>query len=424
MSPNYTYHYDGKSIDGYISTTRPRPSVELLLTNNMKAVAGFFFILWTFVSIVKTTLANYSAADNIKEDHDCVGGYCLPKNYSKLTMPGNDFPLQIQMVLDIQQILEVDDLSFTVTLCMIIGMIWKEPRLLRPDDVNNDHQASFKPLHLDFLDLLWTPDIYIRDMKSLQTNSILSKFAGLLPFNESSLYYSEEAIITLWCPMRFDTYPFDSHYCTMKIGSYLHSDNFMLFSTPVLEYDDTNKSVILDFTAEIYPLEEADTWIRGRKNVVNYSMAGFKMRLHRNSLKYVINYYLPSAMFVVVSWVSFLIPPEVIPGRMAMLVTLFLVLVNLFSSVITNSPKAESLTAISSWMLVCLLFVFGALSGYAAILIMLYRTSRGTISGADKMVVGQPYKDGARMKKIDTYLLIFFPLLFLIYNIIYWVTLM
>ena len=38
-------------------------------------------------------------------------------------------------------------------------------------------------------------------------------------------------------------------------------------------------------------------------------------------------------MFVVTSWVSFLIKPEVVPGRMALLVTLFLVLINIFNSV-------------------------------------------------------------------------------------------
>ena len=43
--------------------------------------------------------------------------------------------------------------------------------------------------------------------------------------------------------------------------------------------------------------------------------------------------YLPSLMFVVVSWVSFTIKPEVVPGRMALLVTLFIVLINIFNSV-------------------------------------------------------------------------------------------
>ena len=46
-------------------------------------------------------------------------------------------------------------------------------------------------------------------------------------------------------------------------------------------------------------------------------------------------------LFVVVSWISFVVPPDVIPGRMALLITLFLVLVNIFNTVTTNTPKAE-----------------------------------------------------------------------------------
>ena len=47
----------------------------------------------------------------------------------------------------------------------------------------------------------------------------------------------------------------------------------------------------------------------------------------------------PPGLFVIVSWISFLIPMDVIPGRMALLVTLFLVLVNIFNTVTTNTPK-------------------------------------------------------------------------------------
>ena len=51
------------------------------------------------------------------------------------------------------------------------------------------------------------------------------------------------------------------------------------------------------------------------------------MILTRRMSHYMITYYLPSSLFVVVSWTSFLIPSEDIQGRMALLVTLFLVLV-------------------------------------------------------------------------------------------------
>ena len=92
------------------------------------------------------------------------------------------------------------------------------------------------------------------------------------------------------------------------------------------------------------------------------------MILSRHVLKYLYIYYLPSGLFVVVSWVGFLIPPEVVPGRMAMLITLFLVLINIFNIVTSNSPNVEGMTAIAAWMLVCIFFVFGALVGYAYLL--------------------------------------------------------
>ena len=47
----------------------------------------------------------------------------------------------------------------------------------------------------------------------------------------------------------------------------------------------------------------------------NYSVAGFKLLLERKVSQYVITYYLPSGLFVVVSWASFLIPSDDIQVR-------------------------------------------------------------------------------------------------------------
>ena len=74
---------------------------------------------------------------------------------------------------------------------------------------------------------------------------------------------------------------------------------------------------------------------------------------------------------------------------MALLVTLFLVLVNIFNNVTTNTPKAEGLTAIEAWMLACILFVFAALAEYAAILFHKMNLVIG-----HKKQTNQPYEVG------------------------------
>ena len=39
---------------------------------------------------------------------------------------------------------------------------------------------------------------------------------------------------------------------------------------------------------------------------------------------------------------SFLVNPEIIPGRMTLLVTIFLVLINIHNTIQTNSPKVDT----------------------------------------------------------------------------------
>ena len=147
------------------------------------------------------------------------------------------------------------------------------------------------------------------------------------------------------------------------------------------------------------------------------------MKLKRNMMKYLYIYYLPSGLFVVVSWVGFLIPPEVVPGRMAMLITLFLVLINIFNIVTSNSPNVEGMTAIAAWMLVCIFFVFGALVGYAYLLwkkkkSCLKRKRTRKLSEDDskfRQILKEDYRS-----KVDDVFFVVFPIMFLVFNLIYW----
>ena len=47
----------------------------------------------------------------------------------------------------------------------------------------------------------------------------------------------------------------------------------------------------------------------------NYSVYGLEIHLSRCVSPYLLNVYLPTAIFVVMSWVSFLIPTDVVPAR-------------------------------------------------------------------------------------------------------------
>lgn len=70
-----------------------------------------------------------------------------------------------------------------------------------------------------------------------------------------------------------------------------------------------------------------------------YSVAGFQFRLKRHFKPIFSNSYLPTMMLLLVSFIGFFIPAQMVPGRMALLVTIFLMLVNITTSLKASGPK-------------------------------------------------------------------------------------
>ena len=166
--------------------------------------------------------------------------------------------------------------------------------------------------------------------------------------------------------MKFNSFPMDIQICKFQVGSFNYDNAKLVFDNEMLPDAKSAVKSILDYDIEIHDLLPEETHYVALN--MNYSVAGFEMVLTRKMSFYVITYYLPSGLFVVVSWISFLVNPEVIPGRMTLLVIIFLVLINMFNTIQSNSPTAEGITAIESWVIACIIFVFGALCEYACIL--------------------------------------------------------
>ena len=135
---------------------------------------------------------------------------------------------------------------------------------------------------------------------------------------------------------------FNIFYFSFQVGSFNYHMDQLVFANEMVPQANTSIKSILDYEITIKDLKPEEThYIALGKN---FSVAGFEMVLQRKMSFYIVTYYLPSGLFVVVSWISFLVNPEVIPGRMTLLVTIFLVLINIFNTIQTNSPKAEGLT--------------------------------------------------------------------------------
>ena len=190
--------------------------------------------------------------------------------------------------------------------------------------------------------------------------------SGVRIIKNQTIHYELRVVITISCQMTFDSYPLDSHVCPFQIGSYYGTMKTVTCSS-YFEFDEERQRSLQHFI-NILPLAsefETVTLPSG-----NYAACGFQVQLDRMRMQNIIQVYLPSTMFVMVSWVSFLIKPEVVPGRMALLITLFLVLTNIFNGVKASAPVSKRLNAIDLYLVVCIFLVFAALVEYSVILFM------------------------------------------------------
>jgi len=307
----------------------------------------------------------------IECSQDSPGTLCLTKDYSTFDLPYKTKPNLIKIGFEISDVLGINDKDYSITFGLYFSVEWMEPRLNLSKELWGEDMVAGEddlvPVNLELIKSLWIPNIFIYNLKTFKTIDVLSKLAGLWIDSRKRIYYSQATSITFICPMLFDSFPLDTQVCKFQVGSYSYDMNRMVFDVSTLGYIQNTQSIILDYEISIKNLKKSDRIFEAGA-LGNFSLAGFEMTLSRHVMSYIITYYLPSGLFVVVSWISFLIPPDIVPGRMTLLITLFLVLVNIFNNVTTNSPKAEGLTAIEIWMLVCILFVFGALVVYAVIL--------------------------------------------------------
>ena len=75
-----------------------------------------------------------------------------------------------------------------------------------------------------------------------------------------------------------------------------------------------------------------------------YNKAGFEVELKRNWIPYIWNYYLPTFGIICIGSISFLIMPNMVPGRIALLLFMTLVLINFFNGLkVSNFVKLRTL---------------------------------------------------------------------------------
>ena len=101
-----------------------------------------------------------------------------------------------------------------------------------------------------------------------------------------------------------------------------------------------------------------------------YSYSGFKIRLERKGRGILHHsFFIPTAVFAIVSMISFLIHPDSVPGRMGLIVTLLLISSNVYNSV--KAPSTRGFSYIDVWIIGSQAPIVFALFQYGFILLIM-----------------------------------------------------
>ena len=230
---------------------------------------------------------------------------------------------------------EVDETKKTITVHLKLSMLWVDNRIQvnfsRQDNIN----ATYDVIKLILNDPqnmpLWTPNYNFKhqsELAPIYDPFVVTeiKILSSNPFSEemASIEMELDMRLTIRCLFLFNHYPMDSQNCKFLLKSRRYPN------MRYLSYKQTRQKHKLRKYFEAVGFNINITFMDGSAKYDNH--VGFNMNMGRILRPFLFRCYLPCISIVLISGISFIVPLSAIPGRVSLVVTLFLSLTNIFIS--------------------------------------------------------------------------------------------
>ncbi|XP_068759272.1 glycine receptor subunit alpha-2-like [Montipora capricornis] len=226
---------------------------------------------------------------------------------------------------------------------------WHDPRLV--GKLNRT-----LTLHGKDIDNLWVPDPFCynaRESNMMIPNEQIHSVVHIRP--NGSIELSKGVTLLASCVMNLRDFPLDTQTCFLKLGSYGHSVEEVVYEWLP---GDTELSV---GHSEMAQFEYKGSNLSSK--IEEYSRANFSILtatffFHRRIGYFLIQVYFPNIFVVVLSWIVFWMEKDDIGNRMALGITTILTIMFLLGSLNGNLPKVSYPKALDWYLLVSFIFVF------------------------------------------------------------------
>ena len=275
--------------------------------------------------------------------------------YNKFEYPKSDVnnSISIRVFLHIESLREI---TSETTLDFYLVQFWYDPRLsYRP----NPLKVTGRVLP----DNVWYPDTYFLLVRSL----LYSREEQYIVFKDNgSVEYNRKVRLKTPCSPNVVLFPFDVVTCSLVLLSFGYTEKEVryLWDEAGVYIDLRNNNVdhlgfyLIDKSIESFQLNYAEA---------NYSALRTIVYLRRKYSAYLMQVYFPAALIVILSWTIFWINLQATPARASLGVTTVLTMLTLATQSTSQNAKHVNgkVTAIDIYLWACFVFVIFAMLEFA-----------------------------------------------------------
>ena len=391
------------------------------------------------------------ASDEEDCDHVWLSG-SYKKEYAPMRMKGNDQLLHINTNINLEKIDFIDTLKMKIGVTFQVEMMWKDERL----SYKNIHQYPSYSLSETEGKKLWLPlqDLHHKNaivgkifssgkqkifvegtQNDLKIYKNQSRENFEFPGDQVNITIVQRFRIEYNCLFDLQKYPFEKFSCDLgiKVVGKDH-ENFLLTGHP-------NKSII---NLDTKPIEDFE--INKVENTYNISLSDgifgssyedgliITIWIKRSYVDQIVSVFVPSILFWILAYCTIFLDIDDVSNRSRTSVTVLLVLLSLLQTVKEDFPKTTYYKLIDVWFLWYIANIFVII--FYQILIPRIKSRIGEMMEKSKSS-NQVYPFGTDLeleknltmikndstmdvlKRINKSLAITFPILFSIFNIIY-----
>uniref|UniRef100_A0A0N5CCW5 Neur_chan_LBD domain-containing protein n=1 Tax=Strongyloides papillosus TaxID=174720 RepID=A0A0N5CCW5_STREA len=257
--------------------------------------------------------------------------------------------------------------EMTFDIDLYLYMTWRDESLSH----TNEEYISINDQNV--LDLLWVPDLYFANARSATKHKVTVPNFNMYIAKDGTVSYGVRVTLNVATNLDLKNYPHDKQQTEIKIISYAHvvsEMNVTWFTENPINFNDEIglpefkiTGVSPDYCNGTFRYTLTDNSFR----IGRFSCLKAIIFLDRAIGYHLVQSYIPTALIVIISWVSFWIDRRVVQARIFLSFSTLLTLSTQANGLRFGLPPVSYAKAIDFWYGICMLFIFGVLLEFAIV---------------------------------------------------------